>query len=113
MNIKKLLSEKGESLIEILAAIMIVALCMAMLATAVAASFKVNKSTRNANTGFKYDAANDDSITTSVVAVADPTSTDADTEIWDAGSGKTGVFVRFGELSEDSENRIVYYETAD
>lgn len=54
---KKLRSQRGDTLMETLAALLLVVLTMAFLATSLVTAARINAGVRQTNTALKYDAA--------------------------------------------------------
>ena len=54
---KKLRSQRGDTLMETLAALLLVVLTMAFLATSIVTAARINAEVRQADTALKYDAA--------------------------------------------------------
>ena len=63
---KKLRSQRGDTLTETLAALLLVVLTMAFLATSLVTAARINAGVRQTNTALKYDAADGETKTLTI-----------------------------------------------
>lgn len=63
---KKLRSQRGDTLMETLAALLLVVLTMAFLATSLVTAARINAGVRQTNTALKYDAADGETKTLTI-----------------------------------------------
>lgn len=82
---KKLRSQRGDTLTETLAALLLVVLTMAFLATSLVTAARINAGVRQTNTALKYDAA--DGETKTLAITRENNSVTKNVTVYETGGG--------------------------
>lgn len=82
---KKLRSQRGDTLMETLAALLLVVLTMAFLATSLVTAARINAGVRQTNTALKYDAA--DGETKTLTITRENNSVEKSVTVYETGGG--------------------------
>lgn len=82
---KKLRSQRGDTLMETLAALLLVVLTMAFLATSLVTAARINAGVQQTNTALKYDAA--DGETKTLTITRENNSVTKSVTVYETGGG--------------------------
>lgn len=82
---KKLRSQRGDTLMETLAALLLVVLTMAFLATSLVTAARINAGVRQTDTALKYDAA--DGETKTLTITRENNSVTKNVTVYETGGG--------------------------
>lgn len=84
---KKLRSQRGDTLMETLAALLLVVLTMAFLATSLVTAARINAGVRQTDTALKYDNATEKPGTLTITSDKNHSSASKDVTVYEAEGG--------------------------
>lgn len=84
---KKLRSQRGDTLMETLAALLLVVLTMAFLATSLVTAARINAGVRQTNTALKYDNATESLGKLTITSDKDHSTASKDVTVYEAEGG--------------------------
>lgn len=84
---KKLRSQRGDTLMETLAALLLVVLTMAFLATSLVTAARINAGVRQTDTALKYDNSTESSGKLTITSDKDHSTASKDVTVYEAEGG--------------------------